>query len=52
MPYATARDGTQLYYEQTGRGTPIVFVHEFSGDFLALVDSGRRRPRDPRSVVK
>ena len=33
MPYATARDGTQLYYEQTGRGTPIVFVHEFSGDY-------------------
>lgn len=32
MPYATARDGTRLYYEATGRGTPIVFVHEFSGD--------------------
>ena len=32
MPYATAGDGTQLYYEETGRGTPIVFVHEFSGD--------------------
>ena len=33
MPYATARDGTQLYYETTGRGTPLVFVHEFSGDY-------------------
>ena len=32
MPYATARDGTKLYYEETGKGTPIVFVHEFSGD--------------------
>ena len=32
MPYATARDGTQLYYEQTGKGTPLVFVHEYSGD--------------------
>ena len=32
MPYATARDGAQLYYEETGKGTPIVFVHEFSGD--------------------
>ena len=32
MPYATARDGTELYYEEAGRGTPIVFVHEFSGD--------------------
>ena len=32
MPYATARDGTRLYYEEVGKGTPIVFVHEFSGD--------------------
>ncbi len=32
MPYATARDGTRLYYEEAGKGTPIVFVHEFSGD--------------------
>lgn len=33
MPYATARDGTKLYYEATGKGTPIVFIHEFSGDY-------------------
>ena len=33
MPYATARDGTKLYYESAGRGTPLVFVHEFSGDY-------------------
>ena len=31
MPYALSR-GTRLYYEDRGRGTPIVFVHEFSGD--------------------
>ncbi len=31
MPYATS-DGVQLYYEEAGKGTPIVFVHEFSGD--------------------
>ena len=33
MPYATTSDGVRLYYEETGKGTPIVFVHEFSGDF-------------------
>jgi pimeloyl-ACP methyl ester carboxylesterase len=33
MPYATARDGTRLYYEDTGKGAAIVFAHEFSGDF-------------------
>jgi 3-oxoadipate enol-lactonase len=32
MPYATTPDGVKLYYEETGAGTPIVFVHEFAGD--------------------
>lgn len=32
MPYIQARDGTRLYYEEAGSGTPIVFVHEFGGD--------------------
>ncbi|MGW8184289.1 MAG: alpha/beta fold hydrolase, partial [Burkholderiales bacterium] len=31
MPYADS-NGVKLYYEESGRGTPIVFVHEFSGD--------------------
>jgi pimeloyl-ACP methyl ester carboxylesterase len=33
MPYASARDGTKLYYEEAGKGTPLVFVHEFAGDY-------------------
>lgn len=32
MPHATADDGTKLYYEETGSGTPVIFVHEFAGD--------------------
>jgi pimeloyl-ACP methyl ester carboxylesterase len=32
MAYATTPDGVRLYYEEAGTGTPIVFVHEFSGD--------------------
>jgi len=31
MPYIQS-DGACLYYEAAGTGTPIVFVHEFSGD--------------------
>jgi pimeloyl-ACP methyl ester carboxylesterase len=31
MPYIQS-DGARLYYEEAGSGTPIVFVHEFSGD--------------------
>ena len=29
MPFADS-DGVKLYYEEVGRGTPIVFVHEFA----------------------
>ena len=32
MPYAVADDGVKLYYEETGSGLPLVFVHEFAGD--------------------
>jgi pimeloyl-ACP methyl ester carboxylesterase len=31
MPYAES-DGVRLYYEEAGKGTPIVFVHEFADD--------------------
>ena len=31
MPYANS-NGVGLYYESTGKGTPIVFVHEFADD--------------------
>ena len=33
MPYATAKDSTRLYYEETGSGAPVIFVHEFAGDY-------------------
>ena len=32
MAQVTTNDGVKLYYEETGSGTPIVFVHEFAGD--------------------
>ncbi len=32
MPYAIADDGVKLYYEETGAGAPVIFVHEFAGD--------------------
>jgi len=32
MPYATTSDRLRLYYEEVGRGTPVLFVHEFAGD--------------------
>jgi pimeloyl-ACP methyl ester carboxylesterase len=32
MPQLATDDGVGLYYEETGTGTPIVFVHEFADD--------------------
>jgi pimeloyl-ACP methyl ester carboxylesterase len=32
MPLLTSDDGVKLHHEETGTGTPIVFVHEFGGD--------------------
>ena len=34
MPYANSK-GVQLYYEEAGKGVPVVFVHEFAGDIRA-----------------
>jgi len=33
MPHLTTDDGIKLYYEEVGSGIPIVFVHEFAGDY-------------------
>lgn len=32
MPNLKTDDGIQLYYEETGQGVPLIFVHEFAGD--------------------
>jgi len=33
MPHVATADGTKLYYEEVGAGTPIVFVHEYAADY-------------------
>jgi pimeloyl-ACP methyl ester carboxylesterase len=33
MAIANTTDGVRLYYETAGHGTPIVFVHEFGGNY-------------------
>lgn len=51
MPYATAGDGTRLYYEEAGSGTPIVFVHEFGGDHRSWEPQMRYFARSHRCVT-
>ena len=46
MPFATTDDEVRLHYEETGSGTPLIFVHEFAGDIRSwdpqLSHFGRR----------
>lgn len=35
MPGITTDDGVRLYYEETGAGDPILFLHEFGGHHLS-----------------
>jgi pimeloyl-ACP methyl ester carboxylesterase len=51
MPFATASDGVRLHYEETGSGTPIVFVHEFAGDHRSWEPQVRHFGRRYRVVA-
>jgi pimeloyl-ACP methyl ester carboxylesterase len=51
MATLTTDDGVKLYYEETGEGTPIVFVHEFAGDWRSWEPQVRYFSRRYRCVV-
>jgi pimeloyl-ACP methyl ester carboxylesterase len=44
-------DGVQLYYEETGGGAPIVFVHEFAGDWRSWEPQVRHFSRRYRCIA-
>ena len=44
-------NGTRLYYEVTGNGFPIVFIHEFAGDYRSWEPQVRFFSRRYRVVV-
>ena len=51
MPTVASTDGTKLYYEEAGSGTPIVFVHEFAGDYRTWEPQLRYFARAHRCVA-
>src|SRR3954471_9905321 len=51
MPMLTADDGIKLYYEETGTGTPVIFVHEFAGDHRAWEPQVRYFSRRYRCIT-
>ena len=50
MARIAALDGTMLHVEETGSGTPVVFVHEFAGDHRSWEPQMRFFARSHRCV--
>jgi pimeloyl-ACP methyl ester carboxylesterase len=50
MSYASA-NGARIYYEEAGKGIPIVFVHEFAGDYRSWDDQMRHFSRGYRCIT-
>ncbi len=51
MPMITSTDGTKLYYEEAGIGTPVIFIHEFAGDYRTWEPQMRYFARSHRCVT-
>jgi pimeloyl-ACP methyl ester carboxylesterase len=51
MPHLTTDDGVRLYYEEAGSGYPVVFVHEFAGDYRSYETQMRYFARRYRCVA-
>ena len=51
MPTLTTDDGVNLYYEEAGSGTALVFVHEFAGDHRSWEPQLRHFARRYRAIA-
>jgi len=51
MPFLTTDDGVKLHYEESGSGLPIVFVHEFAGDWRTWEPQLRHFSRRYRCIA-
>jgi pimeloyl-ACP methyl ester carboxylesterase len=51
MLHLTTDDGIRLYYEETGSGIPIVFVHEFADDYRGYEGQMRYFGRRYRAIA-
>jgi len=51
MPHAAVDDGARIFFEDTGEGTSIIFVHEFAGDYRSWEPQVRFFSRRYRCVT-
>lgn len=49
--HITTKDGVKLYVEEAGQGTPILFIHEFGGNYDAWEPQMRRFSRRHRCIT-
>ena len=51
MPHLTTDDNVKLFYEESGSGVPVVFVHEFAGDYRSWETQVRHFARSYRCIA-
>src|SRR5260221_1390245 len=51
VPRATTSDGVGLHWEDSGSGTPILFVHEFAGDHRSWAQQVRHFAKSHRCIA-
>lgn len=51
MPHVMTPDGTKLYYEEVGSGSPVLFVHEYAGDYRTWEPQLRYFSRSHRCIT-
>lgn len=51
MAYCITNDGVKIYFEETGEGVPIIFIHEFAGDHRSWEPQVRHFSRNYRCIT-
>jgi pimeloyl-ACP methyl ester carboxylesterase len=51
VPRATTSDGIALHWEESGAGSPILFVHEFAGDHRSWAPQVRHFAKSHRCIT-
>ena len=51
MTICTTNDGINLYYEDIGDGLPIIFIHEFAGDYRSWAPQVQHFSRNYRCIT-
>jgi pimeloyl-ACP methyl ester carboxylesterase len=51
VPHIKTSDGVSLYYEETGEGAPLLFLHEFGGHYLSWEPQVRYFSRRYRCIT-